>query len=398
MDDRQFPRERLDRAFFRSFGRAPERYFAAPGRTEIGGNHTDHQHGRVLAAAIDRCIFAAAAPNGSREIRLHSEPYPPCRVELDDLTPRPEEAGTTAALLRGIAAWFAREGCRVEGFDAAVCSQVASGSGLSSSAAFEVLAACMVSTLSAAGRFSPEQLARVGQYAENVYFGKPCGLMDQMACAVGGMVTIDFAGGGAAVRPVPFDPERAGYALCILDTHASHAELTDAYAAIPREMGLVAAQFGRQYLSEVEEGAFFARLPELRQTCGDRAVLRAMHFFRENARVEEQVQALERGDFPAFLSLVRQSGRSSALLLQNVTPPGGVERQDMALTLALCARALEDRGAWRVHGGGFAGTVQAFVPLEEAERFCANMDRVLGPGSCQRMTVRETGVGEVLPG
>ena len=219
-----------------------------------------------------------------------------------------------------------------------------------------------------------------------------------MACAVGGMVTIDFAGGGAAVRPVPFDPERAGYALCILDTHASHAELTDAYAAIPREMGLVAAQFGRQYLSEVEEGAFFARLPELRQTCGDRAVLRAMHFFRENARVEEQVQALERGDFPAFLSLVRQSGRSSALLLQNVTPPGGVERQDMALTLALCARALEDRGAWRVHGGGFAGTVQAFVPLEEAERFCADMDRVLGPGSCQRMTVRETGVGEVLPG
>lgn len=381
----------LTLGFEAAFGTQPTRYFSAPGRTEIGGNHTDHQRGKVLAAAVNLDTRAAVRPNELNLIRVLSQGYPLCQIPVGDWAPQPGEQGTTAALIRGVAAYFAQRGCPVGGFDAYVTSTVLPGSGLSSSAAFEVLMGTIINALFFDGNATPAEIAAMGQRAENVYFGKPCGLMDQMASAVGGLVTIDFANPQTpSVKQVDFDFSACGHALCILDTGADHANLTPEYGAIPAEMGAIAHYFGKNVLSEVSEADVNAALPALRQSCGDRAVLRAIHYYNENRRVEAQVQALEQGNFEEFLEQVRQSGRSSYMLLQNVIVPGRAG-QEMALTLALCEKMLAGQGACRVHGGGFAGTVQAFVPNDLLETFRTEAERVLGQGSCHVLQIRPQG-------
>ena len=381
----------LTAGFAAAFGTVPTRYFSAPGRTEIGGNHTDHQRGKVLAAAVNLDTRAAVGRNHLGVIRVLSQGYPMCQIRVGDWQPQPGEEGTTAALIRGVAACFAQLGCPVGGFDAYVTSTVLPGSGLSSSAAFEVLMGTVINALFFEGKATPAEIAAMGQRAENVHFGKPCGLMDQMASAGGGLVTIDFADADAPkVQQVDFDFSACGYALCIIDTGADHADLTPEYGAIPAEMGKIANYFGKKVLSEVLEEKVYAALPALRQTCGDRAVLRAIHYYNENRRVDAQVDALERGDFEGFLEQVRQSGRSSYMLLQNVIVPGRAG-QEMALALALCEKLLAGQGACRVHGGGFAGTVQAFVPHDRLEDFCDSIERVLGQGSCHVLDIRPRG-------
>ena len=366
--------------------------FSAPGRSEIGGNHTDHQHGRVLAGSIDLDVVAAVAPSGDNVIRIQSEGFPMDVVDLDDLEVHPEEYNTSAAIIRGIAAWFKRQGCALEGFNAYTTSSVFKGSGLSSSAAFEVLVGSVINSLFFDGQCDPVRIAQIGQYAENVYFGKPSGLLDQMGCSVGGMVTIDFQDNASPiVEKVDFDFSAAGHALCIIDSGADHADLTGEYAAVPGELKEICAHFGKSVLREVPEADFLTALPVLRQKAGDRAVLRAIHIYDENRRVGEQVEALRRGDFGAFLAQVRASGLSSWRYLQNVVPAGYTHHQEVALALAVCERLLGGRGACRVHGGGFAGTIQAFVPLDMLEGFKAEMERVLGDGSCHVLTIRPVG-------
>ena len=382
----------LDAGFQKTFGSAPERYFSAPGRTEIGGNHTDHQRGRVLAAAVDLDTLAAVRRSGTGTIRILSEGYPVSVVELDKLEPQEGEINSTPALIRGVAARFVQLGCKVEGFDAYCTSTVLPGSGLSSSAAYEVLIGTIINHLFFDGRVSQPEIAQIGQYAENVFFGKPCGLMDQTASAVGNLVSIDFfEKEHPVITPVNFNFASCGHALCIIDTRASHADLTDEYAAIPMEIKQVCAHFGCQVLTQIDEEAFYAAIPALRLECGDRAVLRCIHFYQDNARVPKQVAALENGDFDAFLKLVSESGRSSWMYLQNVIPAGYKEHQDVAVSLALCEHYLQGRGAYRVHGGGFAGTVQAFVPFDILESFRAGIDAVLGSGACHVLSIRPQG-------
>jgi len=366
--------------------------FSAPGRTEIGGNHTDHQHGCVLAAAVNLEITAQVTLINERFIRVSSEGYPPVEVSLDDLTFREEERNTTLALVRGIAAAFVARGCTLHGFEATVTSTVLPGSGLSSSAAFEILLGTIMNELFNGGHFSPAEIAMIGQWAENVYFGKPCGLMDQMASAVGGMVYIDFADPkNPVVEKLDFDFISSGHVLCILDSGASHADLTDNYAAIPVELNRISNYFGQSVLRDVPEERFWAELPRLRELAGDRGVLRAIHFYEENRRAGQEAQALRDGDFNRFLTLVRQSGQSSWMYLQNVIPAGAVAHQEMGVALALCHRLLGDRGAFRVHGGGFAGTVQAFVPTDLLSRFKSETEAVLGEGSCHVLSIRPEG-------
>ena len=392
-------KQKLDAGFAAAFGGAPERYFSAPGRTEIGGNHTDHQRGRVLAAAVNLDTVAAVRVNGTDTIRILSQGYPLCQVDVKELTPRDEEINSTPALIRGVAARFAQLGCKVQGFDAYCESTVLPGSGLSSSAAYEVLIGTIVNHLFFEGKVSQAEVAQIGQYAENVFFGKPCGLMDQTASAVGNLVTIDFFDKEhPVIRPVDFDFSACGHALCIIDTRASHADLTDEYAAIPNEIKAVCAHFGKEVLSQIDEAEFYAAIPALRKSCGDRAVLRAVHFYQDNARVPKQVAALEAGDFAAFLQLVKESGHSSYMYLQNVIPAGYKEHQDVALALALCEHYLQGKGAYRVHGGGFAGTVQAFVPFEILEAFRAGIDGVLGEGACHVLSIRPQGGVEMEVG
>ncbi len=392
--------EALDRCFLEWFGHLPQRYFSAPGRTEIGGNHTDHQRGRVLAAAVNLDTVAAVRPNGTDTIRIKSEGYPMCQVSVTELEPVESEINTTPALVRGVVARFQQLGCKVEGFDAYCQSTVLPGSGLSSSAAFEVLIGTMVNSLFFENRMTAPQVAQIGQYAENVFFGKPCGLMDQTASAVGGLVTIDFFDKEKpAIRSVNFDFSASGHALCIIDTRASHADLTDEYAAVPGEIKAVANWFGCEVLTQIDEADFYANIPALRQACGDRAVMRCIHFYQENARVTKQVAALESGDFETFLELIKESGRSSWMYLQNVIPAGYKAHQDVAVALALCEKYLQGKGAHRVHGGGFAGTVQAFVPYELLDSFVAGIDSALGEGACHVLNIRpqggvETEIGE----
>ena len=382
----------LDTGFAAVFGGVPTDYFSAPGRTEIGGNHTDHQRGRVLAAAVNLDTVAAVRENGTDRIRIHSVGYPSYEIQVTDLTPKAEEINTSPALVRGVAARFAQLGCQVKGFDAYCDSTVLPGSGLSSSAAFEVLMGTIINHLFFDAKATPAEVAQIGQYAENVFFGKPCGLMDQTASAVGNLVTIDFfEQGNPMIRPVNFDFSTCGHALCIIDTRASHADLTDEYAAIPNEMKAVAGFFGKEVLTEVAEEDFFAAIAQLRKACGDRAVLRAMHFYQENARVPQQVAALEQGDFAGFLKLVRESGRSSYMYLQNVIPAGNKACQEVAVALAVCEQLLQGKGAFRVHGGGFAGTVQAFVPFDLLDAFQAGIDAVFGPGACHVLRIRPQG-------
>ena len=390
-------RDALDAGFAAAFGGKPERYFSAPGRTEIGGNHTDHQRGRVLAAAVNLDTVAAVRPNGTDTIRILSQGYPLCEIDVKELTPKAEEINSTPALIRGVAARFTQLGCKVEGFDAYCESTVLPGSGLSSSAAYEVLIGTIINHLFFGGKVSQAEVAQIGQYAENVFFGKPCGLMDQTASAVGNLVTIDFFDKDhPVIKPVAFDFSVCGHALCIIDSGADHADLTDEYAAVPGEIKAIAAHFGKEVLTQIEEADFFAAIPQLRETCGDRAVLRAVHFYQENARVPKQVAALEAGDFDAFLKLIKESGYSSYMYLQNVIPAGYKEHQDVALVLAMCEHYLQGQGAYRVHGGGFAGTVQAFVPFEILEDFRAGIDGVLGEGACHVLSIRPQGGVEVF--
>ncbi len=366
--------------------------FSGPGRTEIGGNHTDHQHGRVLCGSVDMDMLACAAPNGKNVIRIQSEGYPALEVELEELAVRPGEANTSAALVRGVAARVRELGYSLTGFDACVTSTVLSGSGLSSSAAYEVLVGNILNRFSCGGALDAVTIAKIGQYAENVYFGKPCGLMDQMGSSVGGAVAIDFANpADPVVEKVDYDFSQSGHALCIVDTVSSHGDLTGDYAAVTQEMGAVAAHFGRSVLREVPEDNFRAELPALRKACGDRAVLRALHFYDDDRRAVQEAQALKDGDFGRFLTLVNASGRSSSLHLQNTWSTADPRQQAIPVVLALGAELLEGQGAIRVHGGGFAGTVQAFVPNNMLEGFRSGMEGLLGAGTCHVLYIRPQG-------
>ena len=382
----------LDGGFAAAFGGTPDAYFSAPGRTEVGGNHTDHQRGHVLAGAVNLDTVTAVRKNGTSFIRILSKGYPLCQVNLTELTPVAEEVNTTPALIRGVAARFAQLGCKVEGFDAYCESTVLPGSGLSSSAAYEVLIGTIINCLFFDKKVSQPEIAQIGQYAENVFFGKPCGLMDQTASAVGGLVTIDFGDKDHPdIRPVNFDFSTAGHALCVIDSRADHADLTDEYAAITLELKAICKHFGKEVITEIPEVEFYAAIPALRQECGDRAVMRAIHEYNEDRRVPQQVECLERGDFQGFLKLVRESGFSSWMYLQNVIPAGYVQQQAMAVALGLCEHYLQGRGAYRVHGGGFAGTVQAFVPFDLLDSFRAGIDAALGEGACHVLSIRPQG-------
>ena len=366
--------------------------FSAPGRTEISGNHTDHQHGCVLAAAVNLETVAEVIVLDDPVIIIHSEGYFPVEISLNDLDVHPEEMNTTKALVRGVASAFRQRGAELKGFLAKVRSTVLPGSGLSSSAAFEVLIGTICNELFFDSKLSPVEIAQIGQYAENVYFGKPCGLMDQTASSVGGMVYIDFENpANPIVEKLDFDFAKAGHALCIIDSGADHADLTDEYAAIPGELKDVCKFFGKEVLRDIPEADFFAALPELRHRVPDRAILRAVHFYQENKRVQLQAQALREGDFDTFLHLVSESGRSSWMYLQNITPAGAIEHQDVAVALALCDTLLGGRGAYRVHGGGFAGTVQAFVPMDMLDEFKTGIEGVLGEGKCHVLSIRPQG-------
>ena len=366
--------------------------FSAPGRTEISGNHTDHQHGCVLAGAVNLETIAEVTLNGTSFVRVYSDGYPMVEVDLYDLYPRKEEVNTTAALVRGVAAAFNQRGAKLKGFDAVVHSTVLPGSGLSSSAAFEVLFGTIFNELFFQKKLTAVEIAQIGQYAENIYFGKPSGLMDQMASSVGGMVFIDFKDPkNPVVEKLDFDFEKAGHALCIIDSGADHADLTDEYAAVTRELKDVCALFGKNVLREIPMETFFARLPQIRASVPDRAILRAIHFYQENIRVKAQIHALKQNDFETFLQLVSESGRSSWMYLQNITPAGYVEHQEVAVALAMCDQLLQGKGAFRVHGGGFAGTVQAFVPMELLDDFKKKIEAVLGEGSCHILSIRPEG-------
>ena len=356
-------------------------HFSAPGRTEIGGNHTDHQHGCVIAAAVDMETTAEVTLNGTNIIRVDSEGYKPVEIDLGDLNAKESERNTTAALIRGVAAAFAHRGYKLAGFDAKVKSTVLPGSGLSSSAAFEVLIGRILNGLFADNAVSAIEIAQIGQYAENVYYGKPSGLMDQMASSVGGLVFIDFHDPKTPiVEKVDYDFAHSGYTLCTIDAGADHADLTDEYAAIPAEMKQVARFFGKEVLREVDEKEFYKEI-------ADRAVLRAIHFFNENRRVQLQVRALKNDHFDAFLRYVNESGRASWTLLQNVIPAGYIEKQDMAFTIALCQQLLAGEGAVRIHGGGFAGTALAFVPNEKFDSFKTAIEAALGTGHCHPLKI-----------
>lgn len=366
--------------------------FSAPGRTEICGNHTDHQHGCVLAAAVDLETVATVQVNESNLIEIQSEGYPLVTVDLNDLTVREEEKNSTAALIRGVASAFVQRGAKLSGFRAEVRSTVLPGSGLSSSAAFEVLIGTILNELFFEKKLTAIEIAQIGQYAENVYFGKPCGLMDQMASSVGGMVYIDFEDPeNPKVQKIDVDLATFGYGLCIIDSGADHADLTDEYAAIPGELAELCQCFGKKYLREIPKAEFVQKISEIRGKVTDRAILRAFHIYRENDRVRQLVEALRWDDIEAFLDLIKESGRSSWMYLQNITPAGAVQHQEVAVALALCETYLKGQGAFRVHGGGFAGTVQAFVPLDMLDSFKASIEEVLGENSCHVLNIRQQG-------
>ncbi len=366
--------------------------FSGPGRTEIGGNHTDHQHGRVLCGSVDLDMLACAAPNGLDVVRIQSDGYPPLKISLNDLAPKKEEENTSAALVRGVAAKIKELGFELSGFDACANSTVLSGSGLSSSAAYETLVGNIFNHFCCGDKLDPVTIAKIGQYAENVYFGKPCGLMDQMGSSVGGAVAIDFKDPvNPVVERVDYDFSKSGHALCIVDTGSSHGDLTDDYAAVTREMGAVAAHFGKAVLREVPLEDFQAALPALRSECGDRAVLRAMHFYSDDRRAAQEADALKTGNFEAFLNLVNASGLSSSLCLQNTWSIHDPSQQAIPLALTAAEYLLDGMGACRVHGGGFAGTIQAWVPEDYLTVFKNGMEALFGAGKCHVLHIRPQG-------
>ncbi len=366
--------------------------FSAPGRAEVGGNHTDHNAGRVLAAAIDLDIVAVAAKTADRTVIIESEGYPRHAVSLDELSAKDAERFTAAAVTRGVCARMRERGWAIGGFHARMTSAVPKGSGLSSSAAYEVLVVAILNALYNEGRLPDIEAARIAQYAENVYFGKPCGLMDQTACAVGGLVAIDFEDPARPiVKKVDAPLAGSGFSLVIVDTGGSHAELNDEYAGIANEMKAVARAFGGSLLREFSRERVLENVALLREKAGDRAILRALHFFGENQRVTEQVAALEVGRFDEFLRLVVESGYSSWMLCQNCYPCGAVQEQGIPLALAVSQSILEGRGAWRVHGGGFAGTIQAFVPDALLDGYLRALRGIFGEASCHELAIRPVG-------
>lgn len=372
------------------------RLFSAPGRSEVGGNHTDHNHGRVLAAGINLDAIAAAAKNEENVVRVKSEGYPMDVVDLSDLSVQESELGHSPALVRGVCQGFLNYGYKIGGFDAATASRVLSGSGLSSSAAYEVLVGTMLNYLYNDGKVDAVTIAKIAQYAENEYFGKPCGLLDQTACSVASFVTIDFKDPqNPEIEEVKFDFAACGHALCIVDTKGSHSDLTDEYGYIREEMESVAQYFGKKVLREVSEAEFYSELASVRKRVGDRAVLRAMHFYADNARVLKEVDALRAGDFEAFKQYILESGYSSYMYNQNVFSVKKPKEQPVSLALAISQRVLEGRGAWRVHGGGFAGTIQAFVPLDLLDSYKREIEQVFGEGACYVLSIRPVGGTEI---
>lgn len=365
--------------------------FSAPGRTEVGGNHTDHQLGWVLGAAVSLDVIGVVSPREDNIIRVQSQGYELEEVDLSRLELVSEEKETSQALIRGIAARFSQFGYRIGGFDAYTASAVMKGGGLSSSAAFEVLIGTVLNHLYNGGLVDPQRIAQVGQYAENEYFGKQCGLMDQMVSAVGGFVSINFGGERPQIRQIPFDFSKVHHHLCVTEVGSSHENLSEEYSAIPAEMKAVAACFGQQVLSQVSEEDFYLALPELHGRVNDRAILRAAHFFGETRRAKQEAQALENGDFDRFLELVKQSGQSSFRWLQNIFAPQDPTHQPVSLALLASEHLLGGRGACRVHGGGFAGTIQAFVPDDLLCSYVKTMEELFGPGSCHRLAIRPWG-------
>ncbi|MDD7358481.1 MAG: galactokinase family protein, partial [Eubacterium coprostanoligenes] len=343
---------------------------SAPGRTEVCGNHTDHNNGKVLAASINLDAIAVVSKNDDNIIRVKSKGHKMNVVDLDDLVPNEANFGSSTTLVQGVAATIKNLGYTVAGFDACTTSDVMGGSGLSSSAAFEVLLGSILSYMFNDGKISPVEIAKVAQYSENVFFGKPCGLLDQMASSVGTFVTIDFKSTkDPVIKKIDFDFSKSGHSLCIVDTHGNHSDLTDDYAAVRAEMESVAQALGKNVLREVSYEEFFAALPELTGRVNDRAILRAIHFFNENKRVEKAVECLENNDFEGFKQVIIDSGRSSFMLNQNVYTPKNPTEQKLSLALAISKELLDGKGAWRVHGGGFAGTIQAFVPNDMLDEY-----------------------------
>lgn len=379
--------------FVATYGDKDLTVFSSPGRTEIGGNHTDHNFGRVLAGAVNLDNVAIAAPNGTDKVHILSSGYPQFEVDLSILTPNEKEYYTSVGLVRGICARMKELGFKIGGFDAVINSGVPKGSGLSSSASFEVLIGAIVSHLFNDGKLDAVLNAQIGQYAENVFFGKPCGLMDQTACSVGGLVTIDFADPSKPiVKKVDFDFTKTGYALVITDTGGNHADLNDEYASLPTDMKGVAAKLGKKVLRELSLEQILDAIPTLRsEGVSDRAILRAIHFEMDNARVAEQVADLEKGDFKAFLAKVIASGQSSFMYNQNVYPINNVAEQGLSVALALSQIVLGSEGAWRVHGGGFAGTIQAFVPTNLIDKYVETLEHTFGKGKCHKLFIRPQG-------
>lgn len=388
-------RERYIKAakeFEKLYGEKPVFAFSAPGRTEIGGNHTDHNLGCVIAAGVSLDVIAMVKPTDDGVITIKSEGFPEDKIDLGDLSVREEEKNTSAALIRGTAFGVKDRGYNIGGFKAYVTSNVLQGSGLSSSAAYEVLVGTVLNGLYNGGKISDEEIAIMAQFAENAYFGKPSGLMDQMACSVGGFITIDFKEKNAPViNSIDFDFNRSGHNLCIVDTKGSHADLTGEYAAIPKEMKSVAVYFGKSVLREITKEQLLDDLSQVRKKCGDRAVLRALHFFDDSERAVKEGEALNRGDFDEFLRLVNESGDSSLGYLQNIFPCSAPQAQGMTLALYTAKSLLGGKGACRVHGGGFAGTIQAFVPDDILESFKSGMEKVFGEDSCHVLSVRPCG-------
>lgn len=372
------------------------RFFSAPGRTEVGGNHTDHNNGKVLAAAVNLDAVAAVSERDDGVICVNSEGYAPVEVDTSDLSVIDSEAGKSSALIRGVCARFNELGYKFGGFNASITSRVLSGSGLSSSAAYEVLIGTVLNHLYNNGKITDVEIAQISQYAENVYFKKPCGLMDQTACSVGGFVKIDFEDTSAPViEKLDFDIAKYGYNLCIVDTGGNHADLTDDYASIRLEMNSVAEFFGEPVLRRVKESDVFDNIANIRKKTGDRAVERAIHFYNENKRVERLADALSKGDFDEFKNIIVESGRSSYMYNQNCFTLSNPSEQPVALALCVSEEILKGDGAYRVHGGGFAGTVQAFVPVRDTEEYVSAMRRVFGENSCYILKVRSHGGCEI---
>ena len=390
--------EKTIAAFGEFFGEEADgiRLFSAPGRTEVGGNHTDHNHGKVLAAGVNLDVIAVVKPTDDGKIILKSEGFPTDEINVDDLDIRMHEKNSSVALIRGVVAGFKNNGYNVGGFKAYTTSNVLKGSGLSSSAAFEVLVGNILSGLYNGGAINPIKIAQIAQYAENVYFGKPSGLMDQMACSVGGFVAIDFKDPTAPIiENIPVDFAKFGHALCIIDTNADHADLTDEYAAIPNEMKAIAEYFSAKVLREIARADVILNTAILRQKYGDRAVLRALHFFAENNRVDKLVHSLKNENFDDFLGSINESGNSSYKYLQNIFAVSDHTHQAVGIALNIAESALSRKGACRVHGGGFAGTIQAFVPLDMIQQFKLDIEKVFGADSCHILSIRPFGGTEV---